>query len=369
MERWAFFGPDTELGPTARLIMAEDIAGLEATLGRDWTLDEPFNLTERDCNDLAINLAIIENKPRVIDWLIREGASLNVVNMPVITYAVRNSDIPTIQKLLDAGARIDAVNNVGSNAYSCALYSDRFDLLPFLLARGLAVDADGGLAFRQAVYGRQRDAVEFFLKAGVDPNLRTADQVFPYNPTAVQVAAGNDDFDMVRLLVDHGADVTLADDWGSRPFLAAVAHRNIAMQEYLRALEPAAWHDPARKVALLESYGVTRDLIAFLQRDDRRITVRSDHCSWLDFHHLLTVHAFDWNGEPFLALLAGQDDGCACGLIAWSKHKRRLAIIDQEHDGVTRLGSWADFVADPGRALAKQGVPSTLDRLLRFFRK
>jgi uncharacterized protein len=113
---------------------------------------------------------------------------------------------------------------VGCNAYSCALYSERFDLLPFLLKKGLRVDADNGKSFRQAVSNRQREAVEFFLKSGIDPDLRRPGQVYPFNPTAAQVAARNDDSDMVRLLVDHGADVTLHDAFGERPFLAAVSN-------------------------------------------------------------------------------------------------------------------------------------------------
>ena len=137
MERWAFFGPDTELTPIARLIMVEDVAGLDVTLGREWKLDQPFHFTGQYCNDLAISLALIENRQRVIDYLIRKGADLNVKGSPAITFAARNSDIATIEKLLAAGARIDAVNTVGSNAYSCALYSERLDLLPFLLQKGL----------------------------------------------------------------------------------------------------------------------------------------------------------------------------------------------------------------------------------------
>ena len=354
MERWAFFGPDTELTPIARLIMVEDVAGLDAALGREWKLNQPFDFTGNGCDDLAISLAIIENKQRVVDYLIRKGADLNVKGSPAITFAACNSDINTIEKLLAAGASIDAVNNVGSNAYSCALYSERLDLLPFLLQKGLRVDADGGKSFRQAVYRRQREAVAFFLKAGIDADLRLPDQVFPFNPTAVHVAAENDDVDMVRLLVDHGADVTRQDDNGERPFLAAVLNKNVSLQSYLRALEPSAWHDPQKKIELLQSYGVTQDLIAFLQRDDRRIHVDSIDCSWIEFHELLNVHEMTWLGGPYLVLLAGVDDSCTCGTIAWSKRKRRLVIVDREHDGVTVLGNWADFVSDPASHIAKQ---------------
>jgi ankyrin repeat protein len=354
MKRWAFFDPESELTPIARLIMAEDIPGLDAMLGHEWKLNQPFFFTGGYCNDLAISLAIVENKHRVIDYLIVKGANLNVKGMPAITFAARNSDIATLQKLLDAGARIDAVNNVGSNAYSCALHSNRFDLLPFLLAKGLKVDADGGVAFRQAVSDQQRGAVEFFLASGMDPDLRQPSQVYPYNPTAVQVAAEHNDFDMVRLLVDHGADVTLQDDNGNRPFLAAVSNKNGPMQSYLRALEPAAWHSPESKIAFLQDCGVTQDLIEFLQRADRRIYVNTSDCTWLDFHELLNVHEMRWPGGPYLALLAEVDKSCACGALAWSKRKRRLVIIDQEYDKIIPLGSWSEFVAEPGAHLAKQ---------------
>lgn len=353
MERWAFFGPEDELTPIARLIVVEDIAGLDAALDREWMLDQPFDFTGH-CNDLALSLALVENKHRVIEYLIGKGADLNVEGSPAITFAVRNSDTTTIQRLLDAGAQIDAVNNVGGNAYSCALYSDRFDLLPFLREKGLGVDADGGRSFRQAVFGRQWAAVEFFLKSGIDPDLRSPDQVFPYNPTAVHVAAENDDFDMVRLLVDHGADVTLPDDNGHRPFLAAVRNKNITLQSHLRALEPSAWHNPQKKIDLLKSYDVTPDLMEFLQREDRRVHVNSSDCAWIELHALLNVHEMRWKGGLYLALLAGADESCACGTLAWSKRKRRLVIIDEEHQQITMIGSWSKFVGDPASHIARQ---------------
>jgi uncharacterized protein len=346
MERWRFFGPEHELTPIARLIMAEDIAGLDATLGGEWQLNRMFVFC-RHCEDLAINLALIENKQQVIDYLIDKGADLNVKGSPAITFAAHNSDTRAIQKLLDAGARIDAANNVGSNAYSCALYSDRIDLLPFLLSKGLRVDADGGKSFRQAVYSRKREAVEFFLKAGIDPNLRRADQVHPSNPTAVLVAAENDDFDMVRLLVDHGADVTLQDDNGERPFFAAAFNKNIPMQKYLRALEPDSLHDPERKIDLLKSYGVTQDLIEFLQREDRRIHVNSGDCKWLDFHDLLSIREMNYDGDLYLVLFPAVDDCCPCWPLAWSKHSNCLVMINRDDVQETIIGSWADFVAAP----------------------
>lgn len=353
MKRWRYFGAETELTPLAQAIMAEDIDALEETLGREWQLNEKIHFCKH-CDDLAINLALIEDKQKVIDFLIRKRADLNVKGSPAITSAARNSNTATIEKILAAGARIDVVNNVGGNAYSCALYSERFDLLPFLLAKGLPVDADGGVSFRQAVHSKQREAVEFFLDAGLDPNMRRADMVFPYNPTALHVAVQKNDFEIVRLLVERGADVTLADNDGSRPYVSAALNKNVPMQEFIRALEPPDWHDPATKIRLLKSYSVPQGLIDFVQREDRRIQVGAEYCDWIELLSLLNIYEMKWPGGPYLALLADVDDLASCGLLAWSKRKGKLAIIDQEHDETTVLGSWEKFIANPGAELAKQ---------------
>jgi uncharacterized protein len=353
MRKWRYFGPDTELTPLAQMIMSEDTSGLAATLGRDWQLNEKIHFCKH-CDDLAINLALIEDKQKVVDFLIEQGVDLNAAKSPAITSAARNSDKATIEKILAAGADIAALNNVGGNAYSCALYSDRFDLLPFLLAKGLAVDADGGVSFRQAVYGQQREAVEFFLRAGIDPNIRRPDMVFPYSPTAVHVAVQKNDFGLVRLLVEHGADVTLADADGVRPYLSAALNKNVEMQEYIRALEPTEWHDPRTKIALLQSYGAPQGLIEFVQRENRRIEINAEYCEWIELLSLLNIYELKWPGGPYLALLANVDDHASCGLLAWSKRRKKLAIIDQEHDETFALGTWEKFVANPEAELAKQ---------------
>jgi hypothetical protein len=66
------------------------------------------------------------------------------------------------------------------------------------------------------------------------------------------------------------------------------------------------------------------------------------------------VRELDWSGGPYLVLLAEIDYECACGWISWSKRKRRLVIIDEEHSEITMLGSWGEFVSDPETNLAKQ---------------
>lgn len=355
MRTWRFFGPDADVTPVARMILNEDIEGLEASLGCDWNLNERCAFSEYT-TELPISLALVENKHRVIEYLLSKGVDLNVKGAAAITFAVKNCDLNTIEKVIAAGARIDAENNVGSNAISCALHQERLDLLPFLQSKGLRLEADNGKSFKQAVFARQRAAVEYFLSQGFDPNLRTADMVDPMNQTAVETAAMNNDLPMVKLLVEHGADVTLTDTNGSRPYLWALHHGNSEMEAYLRSLEPPDWHKPETKIELLRSYGAPDELIDYVQTDSRRINLKGgdDGCEYLDVRGLTAIYEFKWSGSKFLNLFDGVDDRCGCAELVWSKKRKRLALIDLEHDQITWLGSWNEFIGDPDAALTKQ---------------
>ena len=75
----------------------------------------------------------------------------------------------------------------------------------------------GGEAFRSAVFNRNRQAVDFFLAHGVDINFGARDQVFSDSATPLLVAARNRDLNLCRLLVEHGADVSLSNRDGDRP--------------------------------------------------------------------------------------------------------------------------------------------------------
>src|SRR5262245_39106527 len=106
-KRFRYFGPDTDITPVARLIMNEDVACLEQALGRDWELNEPFQVCEH-CKALAIELALVERKYSVVDYLLSKKAALNVPGAPAITSAVHTRDTRIIDKLLAAGADIRA---------------------------------------------------------------------------------------------------------------------------------------------------------------------------------------------------------------------------------------------------------------------
>ena len=135
-----------------------------------YDINEPILLTSYS-EALPITLALVEKKFEVLELLLYRNANLNDEHEPAIVTAARCCEASTIERLVALGAQIDRTNSVGSNAYSAALYSERFDLLPRLARLGLRVDADGGASFRQAVFARQRQGIQFFVENGVDMNV------------------------------------------------------------------------------------------------------------------------------------------------------------------------------------------------------
>lgn len=349
MKKYRLFGPQSKLTEDTKLILAEDLQALARRVEEGWDIDTPMQVCVTYVQELPINVALIENKLRVVDFFLERGADLNVDGDPAIVAAANNCDAATLRRLVAHGAKIDARHRVGKNAYSSALYHDRYDLLPVLAELGLKPDADGGCVFRQAVFGRQYRAVEFFISHGMDVNLHAPDQVFPYNSTAVAVAAQNGDLKMAKLLVEHGADVLLTDAYGYRPYSDAGRNGHVEMQAYLKSLEPAALHDEELCAKTLAANGVPAALIDLLRSEDGRMALGDSYIGDICFHTVTDVIELNWRGRRFFDLIAKSENYGAAGLLVWSPADGKLAFADFEHDEFHILCTWEEFAANPGK--------------------
>jgi len=343
--RFKLFGPDTPLTETARDIVAEDLDALSARAASGWDINKKFQVCESSW-ELPITLALVENKLRVVDWLLECKVDLNAKGDPAFVTASKNCDAAMLARLAARGAAIDQFDNVGKSAWSAALYSDRYDLLPELLKLGLPVDIDRGVSLRQAAFNRQKDAVRFFIEHGHDPNLRVSNMVFPNNPTVVAIAAQSGDLEMVRFLVEHGADISLKDDYGDRPFSLAAKGGHLELTAYLRSLEDPRLHDIENRMLELRAHHLTPDLVEFLRRPTRRVEISGRAQRFLEFHHLLDVRELKWKRRTVIDLLANADGYWEKGFLVWSPRDRKLAHADIEHERFLVLCTWQEFAID-----------------------
>ena len=112
-------------------------------------------------------------------------------------------------------------------------WGKRPENIPVLEQAGITVDKFGGEAFRAAVSEGNTKLARLLLEKGADINYHKPDMVFPNASTAVTEAARHKNLPMVRWLIEQGADITIADKYGDRPYTVAVQNKNQELADYL----------------------------------------------------------------------------------------------------------------------------------------
>jgi uncharacterized protein len=97
-------------------------------------------------------------------------------------------------------------------------------------------------ALRQAVSDHDYKTLDYLLDQGADINYNQPDMVYPYRATPLTVATRTGNIAMVKHLIERGADVTIAEKDGERPYTIAVSNKDAALADYLKSLEPAEFH-------------------------------------------------------------------------------------------------------------------------------
>jgi len=151
------------------------------------------NARERWKGQTALMWAAVENHSEVAKVLIEAGADVNArsaggVFTPFL-FAVRGGHLQTARVLLDGGANVNATLTDGTSALILAVTNAHYQLAAMLLDRGADpnADAQGWTALHQVAWTRR-------------PN-------YGYNLPGAVTTGALDALDLVRKLVQHGADV------------------------------------------------------------------------------------------------------------------------------------------------------------------
>ena len=171
-------------------------------------------------------------------------------------YCILSADVKLAQLLVDHMEKHKSFNHVGNAVFEIGLnhmtafdYTDQHSwektvqicskLLPFrrMFDRNLEfAKAESPISKYKKTFliwaaelGRISQ-VEFFLTCHSDVNAADT-----FGSTGLHYAVGNKDFDMVRLLIDKGANLNLKDRHGNTPLIAAEKTGNIPVKDYLKA--------------------------------------------------------------------------------------------------------------------------------------
>lgn len=143
--------------------------------------------------------------------------------------------IDRVNSLLENGTPVDAPDADGHTALMFAAFNGHSDIILLLLDQGAALDRRdlmGRTALLYASTGPFPETVEILLDKGAKPNVVDSDEHF--SPLMHAAAEGN--LAVVKVLVKHGADLSLKDVDGddAESFARQAGHQQVV--DYLHSL-------------------------------------------------------------------------------------------------------------------------------------
>jgi len=209
-------------------------AGLLALSGAAGAADEAL-LEE------AYNAAYYGDDAAKMQSIIKRGFDVNTrhgQDNTMLMYAASQGNLAVAKALVDAGADLEARNEVGHTALRSAVWTGEkpVEATKFLIDAGADVNAldDGNWSpLIQATYDMEGNAVpmgKLLLAAGADPKV-----VNNEGNTALNVAASRGHAELIPLLLKAGADGSVLGGDGESPLYTAVDDDNVEVAKALLA--------------------------------------------------------------------------------------------------------------------------------------
>ncbi|AZS17900.1 ankyrin repeat domain-containing protein [Paenibacillus lutimineralis] len=342
-----------ELPEIAMHIYKGNIPALHAAIAAGWDIEDGIVLSKYTTLS-PLDLALVSERMDVVKLLVEYGVNLNANLNPAFLRAVRYCKEDIVRYIVAQGAKMDKLNQVGSGAYSQAYYGNKKNI-PLIHELGLDIKLHGGAVLRQAVSNHDYKALTYLLDHGGDINYNKPDMVYPYQATPLTVAARMGNLAMVKFLIEHGADVTLAEKDGERPYTIAVSSKNTVLADYLRSLEPVDFHNVENKKYELKKYKLTDELVGFLTGDKLRLELAQNEykIGYIDFFTLTDTIEMKVGRQKLLRLSADIDNYSDLQLVWNSKKKGLIGCYDVEHQTYADLCSFSEFLAQPEMYLIK----------------
>jgi ankyrin repeat protein len=168
----------------------------------------------------SLHYAAKVGNTEVVKILLDKGAAVNTVNqmgvMP-LHYAALSGHIELVKMLLDKDAAVNTANQMGVTPLHYAAYYGHAKIVEMLLEKGAAVDAKeiygGSLPLHIAAENGHVKVVEALLEA----NAATLDAKNVNSLTPLHYAAQNGHAEVVRVLLERGADFNATAEKGITP--------------------------------------------------------------------------------------------------------------------------------------------------------
>ena len=218
-----------------KVVVENDLEKMQQAVGRDpQVVDQP-----NEAGLPPLYTAALYRNQRAVDFLLQHGANVDIFacaylgkaadakallkgnpelarvrtpdGMTALHYAARAGHADVAQVLLECQADANARDDEGTTPFLEACHGGPWksepaeDVIQLLLSRGARIDL-----FNAAASGRTE-----LLRSLLEESAEAINEVNANGESALFLAAHNNRFDSVRLLVEHGADVNQCDAVGT----------------------------------------------------------------------------------------------------------------------------------------------------------
>lgn len=167
--------------------------------------------------------------------------------------------------------------------------------------------------------------------------------VYSDQSTPLCVAARYVDLEMCKFLVTHGADVTIAEKDGMRPYSIALEKGDEEMAEYFKSLEPSEFHQTQNKLDELKPYKLPKKIIEFLTGENLHFDLADSDFGYIDFFKVIDTIPFKFGRQKLLRLSRSLGDYSHI-YIVWNPKTKKIASYDMEHEELIDLAAFDDFI-------------------------
>ncbi|MBK8170706.1 MAG: ankyrin repeat domain-containing protein [Sandaracinaceae bacterium] len=269
---------------------------------------------------------------------------------PAIVEAAAHGKKAALEKLLADGADINVVDHVGHSALSLAAAFSNVQGAEALIELGIDLSLHGPKALRSAST-KSLPIVKLLVERGVDIEYCVADMVYPYRATPLAAAASANRIDVVRYLLEQGANAAFVNNYGERPYHYALRNKNVELAELLRSHEPAALHDTNAMVTKWKALGLPDEVFTTLSKSVERIrlTRSSMDIGFIKLCTPIEITQIEDEGHVLLTLVSEIEHYGAAGAISWDTQRKAFVSYDIEHKELRVLPnfSWTAFVESP----------------------
>jgi len=167
----------------------------------------------------ALHEASRNNHIEVVKLLLDNGIDLNLRNSngrTALHEACRNNHIEVFKELINRGADIHITDNYNENPLNYSISNHHFEIIKIILDKGINFsNKDLSLIFLMAINDGDIDLIKTLIHKGtIDINYKDE-----YSGTYLHFAISNNNFEIVKLLIENGADINAMDCYGITPLM------------------------------------------------------------------------------------------------------------------------------------------------------